>query len=413
MGGGLMQLVAYGAQDIYLTGNPQITFFKVVYRRHTNFAVEAIEQTINGTVGTTGSKVAVTIARNGDLLSRTYIVLTGLSGGFVSGYDAIDYVEVEIGGQIIDKHYGKWMKIWVDLTQTFDEKAMLTTMLGGFNPSATGLAMTTARSSCGLFETTSTIPLQFWFCRNHGLTLPLIALQYHEVKLNIKLCELVSSQPSGTVGAEVWCDYIFLDTDERRRFAQVSHEYLIEQVQYNGGVDMPDESFQHELRFNHPVKELIWTTTSGSTGCCAPMTLSGAFAGGGALTIKQVSLQLNGHDRFRKRYGHYFSQIQRYEHHSGSSVGSLAMASLVGGGASAAGATFAGDIYTYSFALKPEEHQPSGTCNFSRIDNAVLGIEMYKLGITYPRPWVKLHVYATNYNVLRIMSGMGGLAYSN
>ena len=397
MGGGLMQLVAYGAQDIYLTGNPQITFFKVVYRRHTNFAVESIEQTINGSIGTTGGgKVSVTVARNGDLLHRVYIQLKKSDGAFSSntkaGFDDIDYVEVEVGGQVIDKHYGQWMKIWCDLTHPYDKKAMLKTML---STSDCDCSATAAANRL------SVIPLQFWFCRNPGLALPLIALQYHEVKLNIKFCAL-----DANVGAEVWCDYIFLDTDERRRFAQVSHEYLIEQVQYNNGVSAK-EDVQTELRFNHPVKELIWQTRGAGSDCCNFNT--------GVDGVCSALLQLNGHDRFRKRTGEHFSTVQRYEHHSGS-AGDWAVTSLVD----------AGTIYSYSFALKPEEHQPSGTCNFSRIDNAVLNLgiiggrltdnntaalddanakAMAKVGV--------LDVYAVNYNVLRIMSGMGGLAYSN
>ena len=387
MGGGLMQLVAYGAQDIYLTGNPQITFFKVVYRRHTNFAVESIEQTINGSVGS-GSKVSVTIARNGDLLSRVYVQLTGnytaktgtdASANVVAatgsqGFNCIDYAEVEVGGQVIDKHYGAWMKIWCDLTHAVDKKTMLNDMLCN----AVGCG-------CGTASAKTYIPLQFWFCRNPGLALPLIALQYHEVKLNIKFCNL-----SAGAAAEVWCDYIFLDTDERRRFAQVSHEYLIEQVQYNNGVAMPAGGTQTELRFNHPVKELVWQSVASSGGCACEKT--------GLGDVCSALLQLNGHDRFRKRDGDYFSTVQRYEHHSGARTA-----------AATNNCVDSGEIYMYSFALKPEEHQPSGTCNFSRIDNAVLNVERLKTGTADG----VLDVYAVNYNVLRIMSGMGGLAYSN
>ena len=392
MGGGLMQLVAYGAQDIYLTGNPQITFFKVVYRRHTNFAVESIEQTINGSVSG-GSKVSVTVARNGDLLNRMYVEVSTSDTG-VDGFDLIEYAEVEVGGQIIDKHYGAWMKIWCDLTHAHDKKMMLN-----------GMVCSNTDCGCGAAAgNVSVIPLQFWFCRNPGLALPLIALQYHEVKLNIKFC----TPSGGTInGAEVWCDYIFLDTDERRRFAQVSHEYLIEQVQHSSvnvakiagvaGTDAKNtDSARMELRFNHPVKELVWRHTTG-TACCNAAT--------GEASLCSALLQLNGHDRFRKRPGNHFSKTQRYEHHSGATL---------------AGATCvnAGVINCYSFALKPEEHQPSGTCNFSRIDNAVL--EMNLIGKSHATVAAsadiapgKIDVYAVNYNVLRIMSGMGGLAYSN
>ena len=362
MGGGLMQLVAYGAQDIYLTGNPQITFFKVVYRRHTNFAVESIEQTFNG-AAELGKKFSCTISRNGDLLHRVYLevdLLKAAGGGAdaKSGFGLIDHVEVEIGGQCVDKHYGEWMEIWTALSHSSDKSNMLSNIM----PNNTNASK-------------NYIPLQFWFCRNPGLALPLIALQYHEVKLNVQFVSAAAGRTNNIDNCCVFCDYIFLDTDERRRFAQVSHEYLIEQVQFSNALTIGATGGQVELRFNHPVKELVWHN-------CADVNEALAADN----TFTSCLLQLNGHDRFRRRSGSYFSTVQRYQHHSGA------------GGAQA--------VHMYSFALKPEEHQPSGTCNFSRIDNAVLNVEGTNLGTS-------LKVYAVNYNVLRIMSGMGGLAYSN
>ena len=367
MGGGLMQLVAYGAQDIYLTGNPQITFFKVVYRRHTNFAVESIEQTFNGSAAE-GQKFSCTISRNGDLLHRVYLEVDAVAATFSanSGFELIDYVEVEIGGQCIDKHYGEWMAIWCSLTHGQDKKEMLNKLMP--EPVA-------AKLSNKMY-----IPLQFWFCRNPGLALPLIALQYHEVKLNVQFAA-ANATHTNTLNCCVFCDYIFLDTDERRRFAQVSHEYLIEQVQTSNKLTLSDGSGQAELRFNHPVKEMIWVVGEGQA----------------ARESATALLQLNGHDRFRKRAGSYFTTVQRYEHHSGAD---LSGSDVVG---------CPGIVHMYSFALKPEEHQPSGTCNFSRIDNAVLSVESKPSGDNSS----SMKVYAINYNVLRIMSGMGGLAYSN
>ena len=342
MTGGLMQLVAYGAQDIYLTGNPQITCFKVVYRRHTNFAVESIEQTYNGSAKA-GGKVSVTVSRNGDLLSRVWLagLVTG-DGDSHATYEQIEYAECEIGGQIIDKQYSEWMQMWVDLTHNYDSRELLKGA-----------------------EDAGYLPLQFWFCRNPGLALPLIALQYREVKIIIAI-----KNDNDQNSLAVWCDYIFLDTDERRRFAQVSHEYLIEQTQFSNKLSASEGTNQIELRFNHPVKELVWKLL------------------GPNMEVKDALLQLNGHDRFKRRDGAYFTKVQRYQHHTGSQ--------------NAAGYL----PHVYSFALKPEEHQPSGTCNFSRIDNAVLNF-------TAPANTLNISVYAVNYNVLRIMSGMGGLAYSN
>ena len=385
-----MQLVAYGAQDIYLTGNPQITFFKVVYRRHTNFAMEAIEQTFNGAAAM-GQKFSCTISRNGDLLSRVYLEIdtTGdVSANPRAGHQMVEYVECEIGGQCIDKQYGEWMDIWAQLSSSGEEWAKLDRVVGG------DLSANSASHEKKLY-----IPLQFWFCRNPGLALPLIALQYHEVKLNVKFASATKNY-SGVAGTQpgalnccVFCDYIFLDTDERRRFAQVSHEYLIEQVQYSNALTHGGGEDQHELRFNHPVKELVWTLKP--TARTEPFNYFNSFNGAEVDSVETALLQLNGHDRMKKREGTYFRCVQPFQHHTGGDQqndGSNSKDAL-------------GGIYCYSFGLKPEEHQPSGTCNFSRIDNAVLATKGAAPGT--------LKVYAVNYNVLRIMSGMGGLAYSN
>jgi hypothetical protein len=383
MGGGLMQLVAYGAQDIYLTGNPQITFFKVVYRRHTNFAMEAIEQTWNGTEGSASAagRCTATVSRNGDLVNRMYLEVAGIGTNqdLNPGSSFVTDVELEIGGQKIDKQTGQWLEIWSELTQpnpsghVGDANSIAPTGTLFQNMSGMGGAAHDTGADSGNFR--HWIPLYFWFCRNPGLALPLIALQYHEVKV------ILNHDFSGAgtfTSNKLWCDYIYLDTDERRRFAQVSHEYLIEQVQEQ---TITADGAQ-DLNFNHPVKELIWTTAY-ATG--AHTTLTGDY-----------QLKLNGHDRFAARDFKYFTRTQIWQHHTG--PGGIAAATATAEG------KFNDTIAVYSFALKPEEHQPSGTCNFSRIDNA-------QLVATNTGNATK--VFAVNYNVLRIMSGMGGLAYSN
>jgi len=384
-----MQLVAYGAQDIYLTGNPQITFFKVVYRRHTNFSMEAIEQTWNGTDGATG-RCTATISRNGDLVHRMYFEVS-TSGGFASGVDNpgatfITNVELEIGGQKIDKQTGTWMETWAELTEpnptgTVSDRDSATSTsfqkmsaMGGVD----------AEGGTGSGQTRWFIPLQFWFCRNPGLALPLIALQYHEVKVILEHT-ITESFSAGTGRKnQLFCDYIYLDTDERRRFAQVSHEYLIEQVQ-----EQSISSDTQDLNFNHPVKELIWVKKLSKVGDVSGD--SNKLIGDGNWQLK-----LNGHDRFAARDYRYFTRTQVWQHHTGP------------GGIDAVNGPgkFNDSIGVYSFALKPEEHQPSGTCNFSRIDNAQL---VFSAGGTRRANTI----FAVNYNVLRIMSGMGGLAYSN
>ena len=435
-----MQLVAYGAQDVYLTGNPQITFFKVVYRRHTNFSMESIEQTFNGNPNF-GKKVSCTISRNGDLIHRVYLQTTlpklteDCSGAsdWVNwvGHTLIKNVEVEIGGQRVDKHYGEWLHLWNELTQQPGQQTGYARMVGNV-PALTASGGTVAD------PTTLYIPLQFWFCRNPGLALPLIALQYHEVKINVEfndLSKLVKDVEPKNNACELsdtalWVDYIYLDTDERRRFAQVSHEYLIEQLQFTGEESISNVNSKIKLNFNHPVKELVWVVqkatnaeekqwtnfsdlkdssfTTGETadplgvGMDGPVDLNeltgfNLAAPDGANCVDTAKLQLNGHDRFQERKGDYFNYVQPYQHHTN---------------------TPAVGVNVYSFGLKPEEHQPSGTCNFSRIDNAVLQLtvtdQTLKTEDDTPKDTTaKVRVYATNYNVLRIMSGMGGLAYSN
>ncbi len=526
-----MQLVAYGAQDIYLTGNPQITFWKVTYRRHTNFAMESIEQTFNGAADF-GRRVTCTISRNGDLAYRTYLQVTlpqidQPSGATSStnqcfarwldfpGHQLIDDVEVEIGGQRIDKQYGDWMHIWNQLTLDKNQERGYNKMVGQTTqltfltdptyadvdgPCDSGAPRQVCAPRKSLPESTLYIPLQFWFCQNPGLALPLIALQYHEVKINIDLRAIdeclfavKSLTETGTtsvkydaayaqslVAASLYVDYVYLDTDERRRMAQNPHEYLIEQLQYTGAESVGSSSNKIRLNFNHPCKELIWvvqpdanvdycSSLSGGSALyhalgaqpfnftdaldALPNTLkafgsdeavngsnafidgSGFFesagAGGelsttmatnvvwdgagtsnsgvsdaGTFVLAETSLdmhcwgenpvvtaklQLNGQDRFSEREGTYFDQVQPWQHH-----------------------TRAPDtgINVYSFALRPEEHQPSGTCNFSRIDNATLQLVLSNATVSGVNT-AKVRVYARNYNVLRIMSGMGGLAYSN
>jgi hypothetical protein len=432
MGGGLMQLVAYGAQDIYLTGNPQITFFKVVYRRHTNFSMEAIQQTFNGTVGRGSSTVTATISRNGDLVGRLWLDVTlnqptaQTAGGWFNwtnntGDAFVKQCEVEIGGQMIDRHYSQWLDIWNELTD-HDESEHI-----GLNKHVAKeayLQQEHSKPEISPNQIQLYVPLQFWFCRNPGLALPLIALQYHEVKVKLVTRSTSALQntdssafvpdTTGTVpSVKLWADYIYLDTDERRRFAQVSHEYLIEQVQR----ETATASTSQKLNFNHPVKALIWVIQE-STAALEKTTASDAVnplqnqpgtaftsgndyfnynAGASATTEKifgleyqyepfsTLKLQLNGHDRFAARNATYFRTCQPIQ--AGFNVPSK-------------------HIYCYSFALKPEEHQPSGTCNFSRIDSAKMMFGAVSSSST-------LSVYAINYNVLRIMSGMGGLAYSN
>jgi hypothetical protein len=426
MAGGLMQLVAYGAQDVYLTGNPKVTFFQAVYKRHTNFAMENIEQTTNGNPANNG-RISVTVARNGDLIGDMYVelsaksTLTSKSGATDCNWvaeRAIKTAELSIGGQRIDKHYQRWWRLYSELYLDESKKANYAKM-------TTGLGQ--------VF-----LPLIFFFNRNPGLYLPLIALQYHEVRIDFDLADNFETY-FGTNTFKVWGNYVYLDTEERRRFAQKGHEYLIEQVQHTG-VDAvtSGETKNIRLSYNHPVKELVWAVTGASaaedklwnfssnvatgdvvvesdptagvsSNCYVPLTQATGvplFCGGvdGGLRLVEegasssaavgpldtFKLVLNGQDRFKEQTGKYFNQVQPFNHHSGCPMPG---------------------VYAYSFALKPEEHQPTGTCNFSRIDNAQVAVKV-KSDMASGAA-TSLNMFATNYNVLRIQSGMGGLAFSN
>jgi hypothetical protein len=534
MGGALMQLVAYGAQDVFLTGTPEITFWKVSYRRHTNFSMESIEQTFSGQADF-GRRVTCTISRNGDLAYRTYLQVTlpeinqtmkasGDAGVYARwldfiGEQLIAQVEVEIGGQRIDRQFGDWMHIWNQLTLSSEQKRGYFKMIGNTtqltyitDPSFANVSGPCAANGgpaqvCAprnaLPETTLYIPLLFWFCRNPGLALPLIALQYHEVKINIDFRPIgeclwavkTLAQTTGTqsvtnayqsslVAASLYVDYVFLDTDERRKMAQNPHEYLIEQLQFTGDESVGSSSNKIKLNFNHPCKELIWVVqpdanvdycssleasstlfkTLGAqpfnytdaidalpnaihafggpaetSGSQAFITASGLFQMAGAMDaasagaganwaadfanegsglsasglsdagtfvlaetaldlhcwgenpVVTAKLQLNGQDRFSEREGSYFDVVQPFQHHTRNPDTG---------------------INVYSFALRPEEHQPSGTCNFSRIDNATLQLVLSAATVSGTAT-AKVRVYAVNYNVLRVMSGMAGVAYSN
>ena len=416
MAGGLMQLVAYGAQDVYLTGNPEVTFYQAKYKRHTNFAMENIEQTVNGTAANSG-RVSVTVARNGDLVGDMYLELESDIAATATAEAgdcnwvaerAVSSVELSIGGQRIDKHYQKWWRLYSELYLDEAKKA-------------TWGKMTTAADGSTVY-----LPLVFFFNRNPGLYLPLIALQYHEVRIDIDLAADFDTFLNKSV-FKVWANYVYLDTEERRRFAQKGHEYLIEQVQHTG-TDTVDAANTKQVRlsYNHPVKELVWcfsntaaksslwnftaknlvtevalesdqTADALDSNCYVPISNLGtpmyatklstvAYTEEAAGQLETFKLVLNGQDRFKEQKGKYFNQVQAYNHHSGCP---------------------APGVYSYSFALKPEEHQPTGTCNFSRIDNAQVAVKMAAGTAT------SMHMFATNYNVLRIQSGMGGLAFSN
>ena len=279
MTGGLLQLAKKGTQDIHLTGNPQITFFKTIHKRYSNFSMESIQQHFNGTIDF-GRKLNCTIAKNGDLIHKMYLLVDipkidceTLSENKFRwlnwlGHNIIKEVYIEIGGQIIDQQYGEWIHIWNELSQSSSKQAGYANLVGNV-PRLTQVIQGNSlnNESNTIPEHTLYIPLQFWFCKNPGLALPLIALQYNDVKLGIEFKEVsqccwatgkYKSTPPTISNASLYVDYIYLDTEERRQFASQEHEYLIEQLQYNGQEILNTQSNKIKLNFNHPVKELVW-----------------------------------------------------------------------------------------------------------------------------------------------------------
>jgi hypothetical protein len=533
-GGGLLQLVAIGKQDVFLTGNPSVTWFKHVYRRYTNFAIESQQMYIQGTPNF-GQKITCLVPRNGDLLSSVFLKVTlpklvytsasaaitkSAVAGYVNspGHTLIQEISIQIGEQEIDKQTGQYMEIWSSLTVDASQQAGFQEMIGqkpgyplidtrnnafdlsGYNYYDAGLGKTVTLPkwqfsreagnlnidisgmavSGGLISPNPAgsytpgggntvyprqydepiigpqvlyIPLRFWFNKNPGLALPLLAMQYHPVRINITLAPLqdmfysktlydnenststtpqcnagLTVEAASPLGLELWGDYVYLDVPERRRFVSAPLEYLIEQVQYTPPLAIPANSRNATLKldFNHPIKEFIWVFQRNvmqsrheyfnwsSLGFYEiEKKAQWAYAAGG--TQQQMDarvaatqppnrtdlfvaakFQLDGQDRFDARDPKYFRLVQPYQRHT----------------------TIPSDryIYVYSFALRPEDDQPSGTLNASRIDNLVLQVDLQESGTIYNTSAtfgdMSAYVYARNYNVLRVIDGYAGLLFS-
>lgn len=434
--GGLLQLVATGRQDIYLSGNPQTTFFKQVYRRHTNFSIET--QRIPFDTAVDFNKLIKTnIPRSGDLLSQLYLEIllpeitpTGPVADQVGiatepptdyatirdsvswvngvGFAMIDYISVWVGQQEVDRHYGEYLYLWTQLTTPGSKRAGVNYMSGTqevFND-------TTQSGPLHLF-----IPLQFWFCKNPGLALPLIALQSTDIKIYIKLRNgydmvfrnslenavlngttlpaSIIDKPPIITDMILWGDYIYLDEEERRRFVSSKHEYLIEQVQQQKRYSIPQNTSiaNIPLVFNNPVKELIWVVNQDRMLQAHEWFNYGSrmLYESGIPNLDLVSsglLQFDGYDRFEEQSAQYFRLMQPWQRHT----------------------AIPNDfIYVYSFSLAPEAAQPQGTFNASRIDSIVLQTRMNTRVQSRP---AGITVYGINYNVMRIAAGLGGVLFT-
>ena len=405
MGGGLLQLLAVGIQDIYIIGNPQITFFKTIFKKHTNFSLESVSQTIDGRTNF-GQQIEVTISRKGDLLKDIIleVLLPILPTGYYwtngIGNVLVKQVDLEIGGQLVDRHYSEWLDIWSQLTVNASKIGAYDAMVGNYS-SISGMEAN-AVNQLRLY-----VPMYFWFNRDYAMVLPLIALQYHTIVLKITLRDFNSCYRNNTIATtldsssyqiqqfRIWADYVYLDMEERRKFAQSSHEYLIEQLQFAGDEFIPKtgNSISKKLVFNHPVKELYWVHIRNDFEQTNILTGNQQLDYSISTDIETFGegvLQLNGVERFEKRNANYFRLVQNYQFHTHYSNK---------------------NIYTYSFGVYPEKPQPSGTCNMSKFTNVTLYLDYYS--INHSQNDMILKVFCVNYNILRIMSGMAGLAFSN
>jgi hypothetical protein len=411
--GGLLQLVALGKQDVFLTGNPQMTWFKMVYRRYTNFAIESQPMYFDGTADF-GKRITCLVPRRGDLLSQVMLEIslpalkltTGESVSYVNsiGHALIQEITIEVGEQEIDRQNGEWMEIWSNYTTTTDKQTGFYNMIGKVD----GYTPPSLFGPLNLY-----IPLRFWFCKNPGAALPLIALQYHPIRINLTLrplsqlyydpgltkagCTTLEIMPASIQAMMLWGDYIYLDVEERRRFVSNTHEYLIEQTQYTSQIPIAPGASSGSLRleFNHPIRELFWyIQRDDMTRYHEYFNYSslGTFEVGTRTDMLGTALlQLDGFDRFQVRDAGYFRLVQPWQYHTVIPEDYF--------------------LYSYSFALRPEDAQPTGSMNASRIDNIVLQVTINPnlvnaVGTLHSR------VYATNHNVFRVADGFGGVLFT-
>jgi len=436
MPGGLLQLTVVGTQNKYLTGKPNMTYFKYGYCQHTNFACESINQTFDGTVDF-GQKITTKISRHGDLVSNMILEInlpkltniTEEKDGQTSvhrvnwvngiGYRIIDYISIDIGGTEIDRHTGEFLYLQHELTLTNSKKKNQDLMVG--------LSDTFTFSDEDNFnEKRLYIPLKFWFTKEIGNSIPLVALQYHDVTVHVKFksfhecvitekminynyefsnsnaeIDIVSVQACENlpevqhiISAELFCDYIFLDKQERKWFAQTTHRFLIEQVQENSQSFSNSETYKFHLNFNHPCKELIWYSTLQDSNKNNDWLNFGRYqnelnvykSSNKDDILKMITLYLNGHERLSTRSSDYYKLVHCNQYHTGFPRN---------------------NIYSFPFSLVPEKLQPSGSLNFSELDDVFF---------TFTTNSTESHttnMYAINYNILIVTQGMGGLAYSN
>jgi hypothetical protein len=353
MSGGIAQLVAVGAQDVHLVGQPEVSFFRSTYKRHTNFSQTVERQVIQGNVSNDGMST-VRFERKGDMLNYVYLVPnSGTATQTISDWKKmISKVELLIGGQLIDEQDSVYSTL---IAPTLSATSSSKSVAGGLYTGAASERF---------------YPLRFAFCENWQTALPLIALQYHDVELRITWGPEAADHKW-----DVYANYAYLDTQEREVFAAQPQNMLITQVQKA----ISSGSKMQELNFNHPVKYLA------SAGTDSVTTNPGGLA---ILNdANKLKLQINGTDVADFKFANpNFTAVPLYYHtsHANDTPGTK--------------------LFTYPFCLETGKLQPTGTLNFSRLDSARLVNDTAS---------VNKDIYAVNYNVLRIENGMGGLLYSN
>ena len=424
--GGKLQLAFRGPQDAYISGRPEMSFFKALYKRHTNFAKECITCPFGGDPRQGGKSTAI-IERHGDLIQEAfitadlYIVNSARLKDYpeatnvaYAGERLIESVDLYIGQQQIDKHYQRWWRLFSELNHDDAKKAQYSKMT---SPDSVG--------TCKIY-----LPLIFFFNRNPGLALPLVSMPNQQVRIvfNWNNEEAIWTGADGTStvtpnSIRFWVNYIYLDDEERKIMTDRDQSYLIDQVQFSGGEHIPAVSatgagaviHRVPLNFKHPVKELVWcfpnpnlpqkqlnftTHYLGVTEMNHGKNHNEPHLSGGVVRVRRLHvfsetddgplqsmyIEINKSKVVEEQGGKYYNSMQPFQYHTGCPIPGL---------------------YSYSFALHPEQHRPSGTCNFSRIQDGACFLRIKTTANSI------MEIFATNYNVLDIKKGFASLAFSS
>ena len=452
MPGGLIQLVAFGAQNFLLNGNPSVSFFKKVYKTHTHFAMESMKVVFNKNYVKFKEKTTLVskIKRNADLIQDVYFVfeipnipkvIKRNDSGVVVGDDfrfvknlgevIVEEYFIYIGGTVVNRQYGEWMHIWNELSIPTSKRYGYDKLIGNVPDLYIPDAFNRLKHNDIQIEGRKVyVPLKFWFNRNPGLALPLVALQYHEVEIHIVLRPLADvytingDKPTNwsmhgepyfkttdtvPINPYLEINYIFLDEQERKHFATNNQDYLIEQVTQLNITNISRFNIA-DLMIQNPVKEIVWVlsrTDAADHNKWFDFTdynyvdrVTNTDDDGNETTVtrtrdleilQSAKFIFNGVDRFEEKDRAYFNLIQPYQHHS--------VMPKTG-------------IYVYSFSLYPESFQPSGSCNMSRLKSIQIKTDIIKLPpeATYT---YDMRLYVISYNFLRITAGLGGLAFTS